>query len=433
MRALSSRTIWIMAILFLCFAFSMLDRQILAILGTPIKSDLEIGDFPFSLLLGPAFAVSYILFGVPFGYLADTWSRPKTIVIGLVTWMVATAACGFAGSFAALFVFRALVGAGEAALSPAAHAIIAENVPRERLSLAMTVYNWGATLGIGLSMILGGLALDQITRAGGAGGVPFLDGLAPWQIIFILMALPGLALAPLALMLPEGTRRKTVASAAADEPFGAFLRKRRWFLICHFVGFGLSNLVVSSTLVWAPQYMERAFGLAPSEVGLTFGIVAIACPIAGSFLVSMVIDWLFKRGMRDAHMRAYFWMLAIGGPFACAGFFIADPFYFWLGIGVIMTVMNSIFGVAVAGLQITTPTAFRARLSGALVSFVNITGAIIGPVLIGAIAEFVFRDESKLGAALGLVTTASIVIALPMLWFGARFMRQAVDDQLGRV
>lgn len=418
------------AVLSLCFAFSMLDRQILSIIATPLKADLGIGDFGLSILMGPAFAIAYIVFGVVFGFLSDTWSRPRTVFVGLLTWMLATIGCGLSVSFLMLVAFRSFVGAGEAALSPVAHAIIAENVPRERLSLSISVYTWGATLGIGASMMFGGAALDWISSRDTASW-PLIGGLAPWQIVLVLVALPGLVLAPLALTLPERDRaRASIAHARREAApgFGDFVARRKWFLVCHFMGYGLSNMVVSTALVWIPQFLERSYGMPASEVGATFGPMALVCPVVGGFATAVFIDRMFKSGMRDAHMRLYAIMLACGAPFACYAFFSPNPAWFWVGALFIMLVMNSIFSSGAAALQIASPSEFRGRLSGALVSFVSIAGAIIGPMSVGALVDFVFRDPAKLGVALGILTTFGILAALPFFWFGARFMHEAVAE-----
>lgn len=56
-------------VLFLLNVLSMLDRLIVTMLVGPIKAELLIGDFQMSLVLGPAFALFYALFGVPIGSL----------------------------------------------------------------------------------------------------------------------------------------------------------------------------------------------------------------------------------------------------------------------------------------------------------------------------------------------------------------------------
>src|SRR5471032_3053989 len=122
---------WLLCLV-LCIAMvvSVIDRFALSLLLEPIKLNFNVSDAEIGLLQGLAFGLFYAVLGIPCGWLADRWSRTWTILIGLLIWGIATAACGLATSFAGLLVARMFVGAGEAALAPAAYALIHERFPR---------------------------------------------------------------------------------------------------------------------------------------------------------------------------------------------------------------------------------------------------------------------------------------------------------------
>ena len=81
------------------------------------------------------------------------------------------------------FLARVGVGIGEAALSPAAYSIITDSFPRERLGRALGIYAAGVFLGIGLSFIIGGTAIDMIASV--HLNLPeWLRGFQPWQLTF---------------------------------------------------------------------------------------------------------------------------------------------------------------------------------------------------------------------------------------------------------
>ncbi len=61
-----------LALLVVVYVFNFVDRQILAILATHIKSDLNITDAQLGFLYGTAFAVFYSVFGIPLGLLATS-------------------------------------------------------------------------------------------------------------------------------------------------------------------------------------------------------------------------------------------------------------------------------------------------------------------------------------------------------------------------
>src|SRR5262247_731739 len=75
---------YVVGVLTFVYMFSFIDRQILNLLVRPIRQDLGISDTKVSLLMGPAFAASYILFGILFGRLTDSKSRRTIIAMGVV-------------------------------------------------------------------------------------------------------------------------------------------------------------------------------------------------------------------------------------------------------------------------------------------------------------------------------------------------------------
>jgi len=96
------------------YILSFVDRQILGLMVDPILQSLGLSDLQMGLLQGAAFALLYATAGIPFGMAADRISRKKLIIGGVITWSIATALCGLAGSFSALFLARVMVGVGEA-------------------------------------------------------------------------------------------------------------------------------------------------------------------------------------------------------------------------------------------------------------------------------------------------------------------------------
>ena len=118
----------------------------------PIQQDLGLSDTQISLLQGPGFVATYVLLSVPIGRLVDTRGRLTIIAGGVAIWSVATAACGLARSFGALFVGRAGVGIGEATLTPAAWSLLADYFPPQRRSLPFSIFLMGPYLGVGAAV-----------------------------------------------------------------------------------------------------------------------------------------------------------------------------------------------------------------------------------------------------------------------------------------
>lgn len=206
-----------LALVALTNAMSLLDRQILAILAPAIKADLNVGDAEMGLLYGTVFALFYALFSLPLGRLADGWVRTRLLSISLAFWSAATALGGFASSFGLLALSRLGVGIGEAASAPAGTSLIYDYWPKEKRGFVMSVLASAIALGLGGSLILGGLAADwwQTSYPDAA--------LRGWQFAFLAASAPGFVLALFMWFLrePERGAMDGIATPPDPHPFRA--------------------------------------------------------------------------------------------------------------------------------------------------------------------------------------------------------------------
>ncbi len=113
---------------------------------------------------------------VPFGFLADRFSRKTIIWIGILCWSLATLAGGLASTFVSFLIARAFVGLGEAAYAPAAQSMISGAFPKERRAMAQSIFASGMLLGGASGQVLGGMV-------GARYG---------WQVAFFIVAIAGL-------------------------------------------------------------------------------------------------------------------------------------------------------------------------------------------------------------------------------------------------
>jgi MFS family permease len=133
----------VVVVLMVVYVFSFVDRQILNLLVTPIKADLEISDSQMSYLMGFSFAILYTVMGLPFGRIADSGNRIRLVAAGLAVWSVMTAGCGVARRYLQFLLLRIGVGVGEATLSPAAYSVITDLFPKQKLGRALSLYSMG--------------------------------------------------------------------------------------------------------------------------------------------------------------------------------------------------------------------------------------------------------------------------------------------------
>src|SRR5215831_7100231 len=104
-------------------------------------TDAQLGDLQTWLLVVLAIA------SIPFGFLADRFSRKTIIAIGIICWSVASFAGGLFSIFSSFLIARALVGLGEAAYAPAAQSMISGAFPQERRAFAQAIFAAGMLLG----------------------------------------------------------------------------------------------------------------------------------------------------------------------------------------------------------------------------------------------------------------------------------------------
>ena len=214
-----------LSVLVLIYVLNFIDRQILSILANDIKADLGVEDDYLGFLYGTAFAVFYALFGIPLGRLADSWKRIRLMSIGLALWSTMTALSGFAKNATTLTVARIGVGVGEATASPSAYSLISDWFPARLRATALAIYSSGLYIGGGISLLIGGLVVENWNAAYPDGGP--LVGLVGWQAAFLSVGLPGLALALWVLTLREPVRGAIdgLMTPEDPEPFRGFFRE----------------------------------------------------------------------------------------------------------------------------------------------------------------------------------------------------------------
>src|SRR5262249_17598829 len=195
---------YVLAVLFLVYVSNFIDRQIISILAQDIKASLRVSDTQLGFLYGTTFGIIYTVFGIPIARLADRWHRVPIIGLGLATWSAMTALSGLASSYGQLLLARIGVAIGEASATPAAYSLLSDYFPSRRRALAIGIYYTGLTVGVGLSLSLGGWISHTWSRSFPAGAAPF--GLAGWQAAFLAVGLPGLVLGLWVLSLREPAR-----------------------------------------------------------------------------------------------------------------------------------------------------------------------------------------------------------------------------------
>ncbi len=420
---------WMVGVLFLLNVLSMLDRLIVTMLVGPIKAELLIGDFQMSLVLGPAFALFYALFGVPIGWAVDRFARRWIIFFGVSVWALATTASGFARSYEALLFFRICVGVGEAALAPAAVSLIADAFPKERVTTALSVFQSAAKIGAAVAMALGGLAVVLAATLLAQHGVLFGGITQPWHLVMAMVGAPGLVLALLVFTFREPTRRHEGEGKAkiGSGELLAFLRRRWPLWLGMFVAFNCISVAGFALSAWMPSYFDRRFGWTPVQYGPGLSITNIAS--AASLIANgWLLDLLYRRGIRDIHLRFYRWLIVGMAPAFLLLFVVGNPFLVLILYALVQFVTVPFFVYVAAVIVMVAPNATRGQLSAIFFASFTVIGQGVGPTLVGAITDYVYGDELMLGASLAIVVITGMTVALAALQWALPHLGHAIRD-----
>ena len=140
---------WRWGLCWLMFASTVLcymDRQSMTLVGSEIKAEFQIQNEGFGWILA-AFSLTYALFQVPAGYLADRCDVRSLYALAVVWWSLSAAALAFAPTLGILMVFRALLGFGESFNWPCALRATSAVLPPADRGLGNGIFNSGAAVG----------------------------------------------------------------------------------------------------------------------------------------------------------------------------------------------------------------------------------------------------------------------------------------------
>ena len=421
---------YVVGVLYLAYVLAFVDRQIMAFMVGPIRSDLGISDFQFSLVHGLAFVIFYSVLGIPIARLADARNRRNIIATGIGLWSLMTAMCGMAGTFMQLFLVRLGVGVGEATLSPSAISLIADYFPKEKRTLAINIYSAGVHGGAGLANIFGGLVV-AFAMTGGLQEAGILGGLRAWQITFLLVALPGLLVALLTFTIREPARRERRATQGSGLSFGdtlAYLHRHALLYGSLMFGAGFAALASYGAFSWVPAMYERLYGWSAAEIGLKFGLITITFGTAGLILSGYAAGAMTRAGQSAPHVRIMVASMVCAALPAAVMVAVHDPYWTLACLALIVFFMSTPLGLVQAALQAVTPNQMRAQVIAIYLLITTIVGFGVGPSSVAAVTDYVFGYDAAVGASVAIVGAAAAVISALVLAVGLGAYRRRTRE-----
>ena len=418
---------YVVAVLILAYTFSYVDRTILTLMVGPIRKSLDISDVQLSLLHGLAFAVFYTVLGIPLGQLVDRRKRTTIIAGGIAVWSVMTALCGLARSFGQMFGARIGVGVGEAALSPAAYSLLADWFEGKDLVRALSLYQGAIYVGGGIATMAGGALIALVPPVSTA----LTGALEPWQVVFMIVGLPGLLVALLVLTLREPERRG-VTAGAAHPTFGDVLSYMRRNLRAYgglILGLCFASLMWNGVAAWIPSHFIRQFGWTPAEVGLRYGAALLVCGTAGILTGGYLAGRLRMRGIRDANVLLGLISVSVALPFGIAAPLVGNAELSLALFAVYLFGGAMPYGGAAAAFQEITPNRMRGQVSAIYLFWVNLAGIGLGPTLVALMAQRLFGGDLGISAAIATIVAIAAPLSGLIFMVTRKPYRAAQDEQ----
>ncbi|SNC73434.1 Predicted arabinose efflux permease, MFS family [Kytococcus aerolatus] len=342
-----------------------------------------------------AFAAFRLVFAPVGGRLSEAFGERPVYLAGLLIVALSTGAAAFAPNYWLLLVFRSLGGIGSTMFTVAAIALLVRLAPPTQRGRVSAAYGSSFLLGNVFGPVLGGLLAPLGLRA------PFLIYGGSLLVAFVVVAVgirPGAIRAPVDAPVAP---RMTVREALVDPVYRACLTS----------GFanGWANFGVRIALV--PLFVSEVLRAGPQLAGFALAAFAV-----GNVLVLNHAGSLSDRiGRRPLILSG----LVVCGVFTAFSGFVTD---IWLYLfvmavaGVGAGMLNPAQQAAVADVVGNERTAGTV-LAGFQMS--QDVGAILGPVVVGMVAE-------RFGYGAAFAMTGAVMAVAVLVWAGRRETARAV-------
>jgi len=347
--------------------------------------DIGFSQAQYGLLASLAFTSLFAIASLGAGIASDKYNRKRLTVVAAIGWSVATLGTAFSTDYTQLLACRVLMGLACAFATPTAYTLINDRVPKDRTSLATSLYGTGVAFG-------GALASLSI----------LLDNQIGWQDTTIAISLAGFACAGLSALLLQDDEKSdsTIILAETKEEdkgisgfvddLGDILKSPRakWIYLASFLRF-CSGLCIG---VWSAPYFKLAFPDNSADYAVAQALITAVAGSASGLLGGYLADQLGSDqtangdNSNDDSLAAKLLVPVVGSALAAPAWYFAvhstDSFQtamIWLSVEYF--VAESWFGPTISTLLGTVSKGGTAQ------GLFTLTGAVanLAPTLLGVL------------------------------------------------
>lgn len=416
-------------VLFSMNLLNYVDRYVFFAVGKLIQDELAINDLRFGFL-SSSFMVVYTLVSPLMGYIGDRYSRRVLLGLGVGLWSIATVGTAFSRGFNDMFVWRAILGIGEASYGIIAPTLLADLFrPKDRgrvMGLFYLALPVGGAIGYGL---------------GGWVGATY-----GWRTAFWVVGLPGLIAAVAGLLIHDPGRGASEGKLLAARPglrdYLSFFRNRTFLF--NTAGLAAVTFATGAYAAWGATFYQRVRGLSPDEAGKWIGGLTLIAGLLGIGLGTWIADFLL-RFTRRAYLVWASLAVTAAVPFGLLGILDPEP---WSSLGLLfvaMVLLASVLGPCNTVTANVVPSNQRAAGFAVSIFLLHLFGDISSPILIGFISDLV-GSPAIAGSPLGRLLeafgagavgetnlTVGMLVLVPALALGGFFFllgsRHLPEDQ----
>ena len=260
--------------------------------------NLDVGftEAQYGILASLAFTSLFAVASLAAGIISDRFNRKTLTVSAALVWSIATLGTSFSDSYPEVLGWRVAMGLACAFVTPPAYTLIAERVPKDRVSLASSLYGTGVALG-------GAFASLSI----------LLDNNLGWRGALQVIGVYGFSAAVIAaLVLPNDPKdnndngEKETDSSALDliEQPSSILDdvqeavstdRIKWLFLGSFLRFS-SGLCIG---VWSASYFRMVFPDNQAEYAVAQAVITAVAGSTSGLLGGYLADSISKKAEKD--------------------------------------------------------------------------------------------------------------------------------------
>ena len=409
---------WPLVLLTAVYTINVSDQFLLSSMFPLLKREFGLSDTALGILSG-SYLISVTLGTVPFGALADRYSRTRIIAWGTAFWGITMIFTGMASGFIMLLLGRMVLGLWDPCDNPTSQSLLADYYPVNQRSKVMGIYQMGQLTGFFL-LPIGGLM-------GQAWG---------WRATFFFFALPAFAVALLSWRLPEPVRgiqerrhqrleadeRTVIASRYQNvtvvDAYKVILRCRSY--TASLVSSAVGSLFFGGIGVWTPTFLIRYHDLDVAEATTALSLVAVG-GLVGVLTAGNLADFLTHSGYTSARIGVAGIARLISAPLFIAAFLVG-----YTPLMLLLLSFGALFLVAaIPPLNAARVDVLHPDLRGRGTSLDAVTQSLASaasPVIYGIIA-----DASDLRTAYMMLIPLAAVAGLILMTFALASYRR--DEQ----